>query len=248
MLINNYDYSPVYILPYIFDAIYNDSLLLNELKEWTVSDTQYEMNIDSSGAAAWAVLLKNLVNETFDELVVLDGSGEEINLYPGHSDSTIEILLTMLKDPNHELWDHKSTDTKENLSDLLEIVFDLAETEIINLLGDDPKKWEWGEIHTITYSTNLLGQAGIAPLTALVDIGPLSVSGSANTINATGWSFDGDYSIADKFGHPSMRMIVDLSNFDNSMTVLPTGQSGHVMSKYYDDQVENWIQNNMLPQ
>ena len=44
------------------------------------------------------------------------------------------------------------------------------------------------------------------------------------------------------------RMIVDLSNFDNSMTVLPTGQSGHVMSKYYDDQVENWIQNNMLPQ
>ena len=155
MLINNYDYSPVYILPYIFDAIYNDSLLLNELKEWTVSDTQYEMNIDSSGAAAWAVLLKNLVNETFDELVVLDGSGEEINLYPGHSDSTIEILLTMLKDPNHELWDHKSTDTKENLSDLLEIVFDLAETEIINLLGDDPKKWEWGEIHTITYSTIL---------------------------------------------------------------------------------------------
>ena len=45
-----------------------------------------------------------------------------------------------------------------------------------------------------------------------------------------------------------MRMIVDLSNFDNSMTVLPTGQSGHVMSKHYDDQVENWIQNNMLPQ
>ena len=43
-------------------------------------------------------------------------------------------------------------------------------------------------------------------------------------------------------------MIIDLSNFDNSMTVLPTGQSGHVMSKHYDDQVENWIQNNMLPQ
>ena len=144
------------------------------------------------------------MNVTFDEVVVLDGSGEEINLYPGDSDSTIEILLTMLKDPNHELWDHKSTDSKENLSDLLEIVFDLAETEIINLLGDDPKKWEWGEIHTITYSTNLLCQAGIAPLTALVDIGPLSVSGSANTINDTGISFDGEYSIADKIGHPSM--------------------------------------------
>jgi len=248
MQINNYDYSPVYILPYIFDSIYTDSLVLKELKEWAVSDTQFEMNIDSSGAAAWAVFIKNLVNETFDELVVLDGSGEEISLFPGHSDTTIEILVSLLKNPNHEIWDHKSTDKKENLSDLLDIVIDSSESEIINLLGDDPKKWEWGDLHTITYSTNLLGQAGIAPLTALVDIGPVRVSGSANTINATGWSFDGDYSIADKFGHPSMRMIIDLSNFDNSMSILPTGQSGHVMSKYYDDQVDNWINNNMLPQ
>ena len=45
-----------------------------------------------------------------------------------------------------------------------------------------------------------------------------------------------------------MRMVIDLSNFDNSLTILPTGQSGHVMSKYYDDQVENWIENKMLPQ
>jgi len=43
-------------------------------------------------------------------------------------------------------------------------------------------------------------------------------------------------------------MVIDLSNFDNSLTILPTGQSGHVMSKYYDDQVENWIENKMLPQ
>ena len=42
-----------------------------------------------------------------------------------------------------------------------------------------------------------------------------------------------------------MRMVVDLSNFDNSRTILPSGQSGHVLSKYYDDQVENWIENNM---
>ena len=154
----------------------------------------------------------------------------------------------MLKDPNHILWDYQSTENKENLSDLLAIVLDASDTEIIDLLGDNPKKWEWGEIHTITYSTNLLGQAGIAPLTAMVDLGPYKVSGSANTVNATGWSFDGDYSIADKFGHPSMRMIVDLSNFNNSKTVLPTGQSGHVFSKYYDDQVDSWISNEMFPQ
>ena len=45
-----------------------------------------------------------------------------------------------------------------------------------------------------------------------------------------------------------MRMIIDLNNFDNSRTVLPTGQSGHVLSKNYDDQVDNWITNEMFPQ
>ena len=45
-----------------------------------------------------------------------------------------------------------------------------------------------------------------------------------------------------------MRMIVDLSNFNNSKTVLPTGQSGHVTSKYYDDQVDSWISNEMFQQ
>ena len=29
--------------------------------------------------------------------------------------------------------------------------------------------------------------------------------------------------------------------------MLPSGQSGHVMTKYYDDQVDNWISNNMYP-
>jgi len=32
---------------------------------------------------------------------------------------------------------------------------------------------------------------------------------------------------------------------DNSLSVLPSGQSGHVMSKYYDDQVDRWIENDM---
>ena len=243
MQINNFDYSAAYILPYVFNNVYVDSKILTAMKEWAISETKFEMNKDSSGAAAWAVFYKNFAEQTFEELVVTDNLGNEISLQPGNSDSTSEILRTLLKDPNHILWDDINTPRKENLTDILERALLLADERIIELFDtDDYDKWSWGELHTITYPTNLLGEAGIPILTNLVNIGPVESGGSSFAINSTDWGFGEDFTIG---SYPSMRMVVDLSNFDNSRTILPSGQSGHVMSKYYDDQVENWIENNM---
>ena len=243
MQINNFDYSAAYILPYVFNNVYVDSKILTAMKEWAISETKFEMNKDSSGAAAWAVFYKNFAEQTFEELVVTDNLGNEISLQPGNSDSTSEIFRTLLKDPNHILWDDINTPQKENLTDILERALLLADERIIELFDtDDYDKWSWGELHTITYPTNLLGEAGIPILTNLVNIGPVESGGSSFAINSTDWGFGEDFTIG---SYPSMRMVVDLSNFDNSRTILPSGQSGHVMSKYYDDQVENWIENHM---
>ena len=245
MQINNYDYSAAYILPYVFNNVYVDSNILTSMKEWAISESKFEMNIDSSGAAAWAVFYKHLAEQTFEELVVTDKLGNEISLQPGNSDSTSEIFRTLLKDPNHIMWDDINTSQKENLTDILERTLVLADENIISLFGtEDYEKWSWGELHTITYPTNLLGEAGIPILTNIVNIGPVKAGGSSLAINSTDWGFGDDFTIG---SYPSMRMVVDLSNFDNSLTVLPSGQSGHVMSKYYDDQVDNWISNNMYP-
>ena len=245
MQINNYDYSAAYILPYVFNNVYMDSNILTSMKEWAISESKFEMNIDSSGAAAWAVFYKHLAEQTFEELVVTDKLGNEISLQPGNSDSTSEIFRTLLKDPNHIMWDDINTSQKENLTDILERTLVLADENIISLFGtEDYEKWSWGELHTITYPTNLLGEAGIPILTNIVNIGPVEAGGSSLAINSTDWGFGDDFTIG---SYPSMRMVVDLSNFDNSLTVLPSGQSGHVMSKYYDDQVDNWISNNMYP-
>jgi penicillin amidase len=243
MQINNFDYSAAYILPYVFNNVYVDSNILTAMKEWAISETKFEMNKDSSGAAAWAVFYKNFAEQTFEELVVTDNLGNEISLQPGNSDSTSEIFRALLKDPNHILWDDINTPQKENLTDILERALLLADEQIVELFDtDDYDKWSWGELHTITYPTNLLGEAGIPILTNLVNIGPVESGGSSFAINSTDWGFGEDFTIG---SYPSMRMVVDLSNFDNSRTILPSGQSGHVMSKYYDDQVENWIENNM---
>jgi penicillin amidase len=151
----------------------------------------------------------------------------------------------MLKDPNHILWDDVNTPNKENLTDILERSLSLSDGYIIDIFGTDKSSdWTWGKIHTITYPTNFLGEAGISILTSLVNIGPVESGGSSFSINSTDWGFGDDFTIG---SYPSMRMVIDLGNFDNSRTVLPSGQSGHVMSKYYDDQVDSWISNTMYP-
>ncbi|MCA9941708.1 MAG: penicillin acylase family protein, partial [Anaerolineales bacterium] len=47
--------------------------------------------------------------------------------------------------------------------------------------------------------------------------------------------------------HPSMRMIVDLSNLDDSFSVIPTGQSGHPYNKHYDDEIALWLNGQYHP-
>jgi penicillin amidase len=37
-------------------------------------------------------------------------------------------------------------------------------------------------------------------------------------------------------GGPSTRRIIDFSDIENSLSILPTGQSGNPMSRHYDDQ------------
>ena len=245
MQINNYDYSAAYILPYVFNNVYIDSTVLTLMKEWAISDSQFEMNIDSVGASAWAVFYKTLASQTFEELIVEDNAGNEISLQPGNSDSTAEVFREMMKDPNHVLWDDVNTSEKENLTDILERSLSIADSLIVELFDtSDTDKWTWGKLHTITYPTNFLGEAGISILTSLVNVGPVEAGGSSFAINSTDWGFGDNFEIG---SYPSMRMVVDLSNLDNSRTVLPSGQSGHVMSKYYDDQVENWITNDMYP-
>ena len=127
MQINNFDYSAAYVLPYVFNNVYIDSQVLTELKEWAISEEKFEMNIESTGAAAWAVFYKTLAEQTFEELVVFDNAGNEISLQPGNSDSTSEIFRTLLKDPNHIMWDDVNTSGKENLTDILERTLSISD-------------------------------------------------------------------------------------------------------------------------
>jgi penicillin amidase len=46
---------------------------------------------------------------------------------------------------------------------------------------------------------------------------------------------------------PSYRQIIDLSDFENSISVITSGESGHFLSRFYDDQTRLWLESRYHP-
>lgn len=91
------------------------------------------------------------------------------------------------------------------------------------LRGEDPARWEYGEYlrlriaHPITHRLPVVG--------GWFDIGPAPMSGSLTTVKQTSMRLG-----------PSMRMSVDLGDWERSLLNVAIGQSGHALSQHYRDQ------------
>jgi penicillin G amidase len=98
-------------------------------------------------------------------------------------------------------------------------------------------KWQWGDLHTATFTNQALGQSGIGLIESIFNRGPLPVDGSIDTVNNTGYSMANPYTVRTV---PSYRMIVDLGDLANSLAMHTTGQSGHPFHRHYDNMIDPW--------
>ncbi len=89
--------------------------------------------------------------------------------------------------------------------------------------GSKITRWDWGQYNRLRITNPVEGQLPL--IGKYFDIGPVPMSGSPTTIKQS-------------TGHlgPSMRMIVDLSDLDNSLQNITIGESGQPLSKHYKDQ------------
>ena len=103
-----------------------------------------------------------------------------------------------------------------------------------NQLGKDIKLWNWGKILTLEH-THPLGTVNY--LKKYFNVGPFPIKGAREVIDNKGFEYDntGIYKV---ISGPSTRRIIDFSDIENSISILPTGQSGNPFSKHYSDQAE----------
>ncbi|HKT39738.1 MAG TPA: penicillin acylase family protein, partial [Ktedonobacterales bacterium] len=105
---------------------------------------------------------------------------------------------------------------------------------------DDTSQWQWGALHTAHFEHPL---ATVSPLNLIFDVAPVARPGDSTTINVGGSGrFSDDPANYDQRSVPSMRQIIDLANFDNSVWVTTTGESGQPFSAHYSDLVPLWDQ------
>ncbi|MFK3677243.1 penicillin acylase family protein [Microbacterium sp. NPDC090218] len=186
-------------------------------------------NSASSPAAAYAnVLWSNLVQNIFAEReqpLPSDGQGR-----------LFTVVADMLEDPSDPLWRNHEIDV-DSMESMLSLSAEEAYDELSALQGEDVSRWNWGDLHAITLTSDTLGSSGIAPIEALFNRGPYPVSGGASVVNATGWELGVSYATTTV---PSMRMVIDLSDFDASTWNHLTGSSGHAFHEHYTDQTADW--------
>ncbi|HNO40616.1 MAG TPA: penicillin acylase family protein, partial [Marmoricola sp.] len=81
-------------------------------------------------------------------------------------------------------------------------------------------------------------------LDAVFNRGPYPVAGGNGAVLSTNWDASAGYQMN---SGPSMRMIVDLADRDGSRWINVAGQSGHVGSSNYVDQVRAWADGRVNP-
>ena len=137
-------------------------------------------------------------------------------------------------------WDDQSSlKKKENRTLIIAKAWKQMVDELVSQLGKDVSKWTWNRVHTIEH-IHPIGRK--KPFNLFFNVGPDPISGGNEVINNTGFRIDstGEYKV---FFGPSMRRIVDFSDPENSLSVLPTGQSGYFMAPHYKDQNDLYNRN-----
>ncbi len=104
-----------------------------------------------------------------------------------------------------------------NYDELLIASADSAVAELSTQMGNDTAKWKWGDRNAL-FIPHPIGQSGV--LARIFSIGPMPQNGAHDVIKAAGRSFG-----------PAMRMVADLSNWDNSFMEIVTGESGDLRQR-----------------
>lgn len=135
-------------------------------------------------------------------------------------------------------WDDISTkNIKENRDEMITKAFHQAISSLENQFGEDMEKWHWEKAITVNHK-HVFDK--IAILKGFFNVGPFTTNGGNEVINNQIFPLNesGIYQV--KAG-PSTRRIIDFSAVENSVSILPTGQSGNVFSKHYKDQAEKYL-------
>ncbi|SCF93602.1 penicillin acylase family protein [Streptomyces sp. Ncost-T10-10d] len=165
---------------------------------------------------------------------------------PDGGDRWYQVVADLMDDQNSDWWKSRASgrdEATENRDELFARAMEDARWELTAKLGKDITTWSWGRLHQLTLKNQTLGTEGPGLLQRILNRGPWDLGGGEAAVNATGWNAAGGYEVV---WVPSMRMVVNLEDWDKSRWINLTGASGHAFSAHYTDQTDKWVNGELL--
>ncbi len=229
---DNYNMAAALVVPFLSGIDFTDDRL-NEAATW-LAGWDFQNDAGSPQAALFNVFWDRFMPLVFDEVPFFE---ESFN---------IRRLSLILDDPASSVWingESGESDPAALAEAALADALEFMETEY----GTDWPAWRWGDLHVAHFKAAPLGQLpeGIdpqldqfLPILKAIFNRETPVSGGPAIVNATGWRVGkGDFTVSSV---PSMRMILDFIDWDQSRFVHTTGQSGDPQSTHYADMIDLW--------
>lgn len=195
---------------------------------------------ESGAAAFYAIFWMNFMKTVF------------MNKLPPGQWPLEEAVALLMTEPENHWWDDPATpNVVEKRDDVLRKSFVAAYHDARQRMGSNKNRWAWNKLHVAVFKNSIMGSIPVVSL--LFNRGPFPVPGGPGVINSYGWAIGNQPNALARSAYevtwiPSMRMIVDFNDFDNSLMIQSLGQSGHPFHPHYNDMLELWRRNQYHPQ
>ncbi|WP_201781493.1 penicillin acylase family protein [Sporosarcina globispora] len=196
---------------------------LSILSNWDYNDSK-----DEAAPLIFNLWMKSISDVLFEDQI----SPEMKKLFKGQKQAVDELLRNAASGKESR-W----IDEKGGLQEVLSQSLRSALQEAADLQGNNLSKWKWGDYHQLAFSHPL---SSVKPLNYLFNReGRLPVGGSSVTVQAAANKKDGTVN----HGGP-WRFVIDTDNMNTAYHLVGPGQSGHPLSPWYHDQMNDWAEGN----
>lgn len=199
---------------------------LSLLRDW-----DHSLASSSGPAALFEVWWTKHLKPGLFKICVPDGSLHAL-LAPGDTEGVLRVVET----PDSRF----GPDPIAGRDALFRATLASAWSDCAARMGQDPSGWAWGKLHHAFFEHPL---SAVRDGGETRDIGPFPHGGSAVTPMHTGYRPSDFRTIAGA----SVRMVVDVGEWDQSRWINAPGQSGDPRSPHYEDLAPLWAQGQYVP-
>lgn len=228
------------LLPLIGTSIWWDSAdmdqvknsILTRLKAWNGDMNEHQ--VEPLIFMTWM--------RTLTRLIVQDELGELQKNYAGMRPLFLERVFT--NTDGAERWcDVMQTQQQESCAEIADVALEQTIKSLTERYGANINFWRWGKAHVAIHRHLPFGHTPILEWFFNIE---QETSGGDETI-LRGLTSQLNNTSHENIQSSAYKMVVDFNDLERSVFIVSTGQSGHPLSRHYDDLAEKWRIGQYIP-